>query len=155
MIYGAKFSRFNSTDRVKVPPCQSPTRSPHHKGSHGHQLLRLGSRVGVLSRFSRLQLFVTPWTVACQTPLSIGLSRQKYWSGLLRPPPGDLPHPGIKPTSLMPPALAGGFFTTSSTWEAPTLTFGRTVSAYSENVCGSSQDTREAGRSEGPHLDHI
>ena len=52
---------------------------------------------------------VTAWTVACQPPLSMGFPRQKYWSGLPYPPPGDLPQPGIKPTS---PALAGGFFTT-------------------------------------------
>ena len=52
---------------------------------------------------------VTPWTVARQDPLSVGFSRQEYWSGLPFPPPGHLPHPGIKPTS---PALAGGFFTT-------------------------------------------
>ena len=47
------------------------------------------------------------------------LSRQEYWSALLRPSPGDLPHPGIKPTSLMSSALAGKFFTTRDTWEAP------------------------------------
>ena len=45
----------------------------------------------------------------------MGFSRQEYWSGLLWPPPGDLPDPGIKPLSLMFPALAGGFFTTSAT----------------------------------------
>ena len=45
-------------------------------------------------------LYVTPWTVAHQAPLSMGFSRQEYWSGLPCPPPGDLPHPGIKPTSL-------------------------------------------------------
>ena len=54
-----------------------------------------------------------------QAPLSMGFSRQKYWSGLSCPPAGDLPNPGIKPTSLKSPALAGGFFTTSATWEAP------------------------------------
>ena len=53
------------------------------------------------------------WTVALPTPLSMGSSRQEYWSGLPCPPPGDLPNPGIKPTSLESPALAGGFFTTS------------------------------------------
>ena len=58
---------------------------------------------------SRVQLFVTPWTVACQAPLSMGFSRKEYWSGLPRPPPGDLSHMGIKP---VPPALSGGFFTT-------------------------------------------
>ena len=55
--------------------------------------------------------------VACQTPLSMGFSRQEYWSGLPLPSPGDLPNPGMEPTSLAPPALAGGFFTTSATWE--------------------------------------
>ena len=48
----------------------------------------------------------------------MGFSRQEYWSGLLCLPPGDLPHPGIELESLMFPALAGGFFTTSTTWEA-------------------------------------
>ena len=46
-------------------------------------------------------------------------SWQEYWSGLLCPPPGDFPDPGIEPTSLMSPALAGRFFSTSATWEAP------------------------------------
>ena len=58
-------------------------------------------------------------TVARQATLSMGLSRQEYWSGLPCPPPGGLPHPGIKPASLTSPALAGRFFTTSATWEAP------------------------------------
>ena len=48
----------------------------------------------------------------------MGFSRLEYWSGLLCPPPGDLPNPGIKPASLMSPALAGGLFTISITWEA-------------------------------------
>ena len=51
--------------------------------------------------FSRVQLFVTPWTVARQAPLSMGFSRQEYWNGLPCPPPGDLPDPGIEPESLM------------------------------------------------------
>ena len=51
----------------------------------------------------------TPWTVACQAPLSVGFPRQEYWSGLLFPSPGDLPNPGIE---LACPALAGRFFTT-------------------------------------------
>ena len=73
----------------------------------------------VLSHFSRVQLFATLWTVAHQDPLSMGFSRQEYWSGLPCPPPGDLPDPGIKPASFMSPALAGGFFTTNFTWEVP------------------------------------
>ena len=49
-----------------------------------------------------------------------GIFRQEYWSRLSCPPPGDLPDPGIELASLMSPALAGGSFTTSTTWEAPT-----------------------------------
>ena len=56
--------------------------------------------------------------VDCGPPCSVGFSRQEYWSGLPHSPPGDLPNPGIKPTSLMFPALEGGFFTASATWEA-------------------------------------
>ena len=73
-------------------------------------------------RFSRVRLYVNPGTVALQAPLSLRFSRQEYWSRLPCPPPGALPNPGIKPTSLMSPALAGGFFTTSNTWEAQTKT---------------------------------
>ena len=72
----------------------------------------------MLSHFSRVQSFVTLWTIAHQAPLSMGFSRQEYWSGLPCPPPGELPDPGIELASLMSPALAGGFFTTSTTWEA-------------------------------------
>ena len=53
----------------------------------------------------------TPWTVAHQDPLSMGFSRQEYWSGLPCLSPGNLPDPGIKAASLMSPALAGSFFT--------------------------------------------
>ena len=67
-----------------------------HLGNHVHaNLVRSNS--------------VTPWTTAHQAPLSMGFSRQEYWSGLPFPPPGELSDPGIKPTS---PALAGRFFTT-------------------------------------------
>ena len=69
--------------------------------------------------FSRVQLSVTPWTVAHQAPLSTGFDRQGYWSGLPCAPPGDLPDPGIELTSVMSPASAGGFFITSTTWETP------------------------------------
>ena len=72
----------------------------------------------MLSRFSHFQLFVPPWTVVRQAPLSMGFSRQEYWSGFSRLPPVYLPNPGIEPTSLRSPALISGFFTTSDTWEA-------------------------------------
>ena len=60
----------------------------------------------MLSR-SVVQFFATPWTVACQVPLSLGFSRQEYWGGLSFPSPGDLPDPGIEPGS---PALQVDFF---------------------------------------------
>ena len=72
----------------------------------------------MLSCFSHVQFFVTPWTIARQAPLSTGFSSREHWSGLPFPPPGDLPDPGKECTSLMSPALAGGFFTTGITWEA-------------------------------------
>ena len=53
--------------------------------------------VYMLSSFSRVQLFAMLWTVACQAPLSMGFSRQEYWSRLPCPPPGNLPNPGMKP----------------------------------------------------------
>ena len=62
---------------------------------------------------SHVLLFVTPWTVARQTLLSMGFSRQECWSVLPFPPPGDFPYPGIEPTSPAAPALAGEFFTTA------------------------------------------
>ena len=68
----------------------------------------------MLSRFSRVWLFETLRTVAHQSPLSVGFSKQEHWSGLPFPPPGDLLNPGIEPVSLMSPALAGGLFTTST-----------------------------------------
>ena len=58
------------------------------------------------------------WTVACQAPLFMGLFMQEYWSGVPFLPLGDLPEPAIKPVSLVSPALAGGFFTTSANCEA-------------------------------------
>ena len=60
--------------------------------------------VYMLSCFSRVRLFATPWTVACQTPLSMEFSRQEYWNGLPCPPPGDLPDPGIEIVSTAAPA---------------------------------------------------
>ena len=62
---------------------------------------------------SRVQLSVTTWTIAHQASLSVGFSRQEYWTVLPFPSPGDLPNPRIEPTS---PALTYGFFTSSTTW---------------------------------------
>ena len=72
----------------------------------------------MLNHFSRVRLFATQWSIARQAPLSMGFSRQEYWSGLPCPPPGDPPDLWMEPMSLRSPALAGRFFTSSVTWEA-------------------------------------
>ena len=77
--------------------------------------------VHVLSHFSPVQIFATQWTIANQAPLSLGFSRQEYWSKLSCPPPEDLSDPEIEPAFLMSPALSGRFFTTRATWEAPRI----------------------------------
>ena len=73
----------------------------------------------MLSRLSHVQLFATPCTVARQASLSMGFSKQEYWSGLPFPLLGDLPDSGIESVSLRSLALAGGYFTTCTTWEDP------------------------------------
>ena len=75
----------------------------------------------ILSHLSHARLLATLWTVALQAPLSMGFSRQEYWSELPCPPPGDLPTPGIEAASLTSPALAGRFFTTGTTLETPNI----------------------------------
>ena len=66
------------------------------------EALQLSTMQCCAKLLSRVQLFATPWTIACQAPLSMGFFRQECWSGLPCPPPGDLPNPGIEPRS---PAL--------------------------------------------------
>ena len=72
----------------------------------------------MLSRFSGVWLFVTLWTEACQAPLSMGILQARILESVAMLSSGDLPNPGMESASLMSPALAGGFFTTSATWEA-------------------------------------
>ena len=67
--------------------------------------------------------FATAWTVAHQAPLSMRFSRQEHWSGLLCPPPGDLPDPEMAPWSLMSPALAGWIFNTKAPLWKPTTSY--------------------------------
>ena len=85
-------------------------------GEHGTHIGKGGGSlyldVVCVCVFSHVQLFATPRTIAFQDPLSMEFSRQEYWSRLPFPSPGDLPNPGIKPTSPASPALAGRFFTT-------------------------------------------
>ena len=81
---------------------------------------RRGSCTGMFSR-SVTSDSAAPWTVDCQNPLPMKSSRQEYWSGMPFPTPEDLPNLGIKPMSLAPPALASGFFTTSTTGKPSVL----------------------------------
>ena len=88
------------------------------------------------SPFNRVQLSVALWTVAHKAPLFMGFSTKEYWIGLLCPPPGGRPNPRSKPTSLMSPALAGGFLTTSATWKAlpmATVTNHYKLSAFKQH----------------------
>ena len=94
----------------------------------------------VLSHFSCVWLFGTLWTVACQTPLSMGFSRKEYWSRLPCPSPGDLPNLGIEPALS---ALAAGFFTTSTTWEAPFSPIGPQLLLIFESLNNSNGKTYE------------
>ena len=64
--------------------------------------------------------------------MSVRFSRQEYWSGLPRPPPGDLPDPGFEPA---PPVLAGGFFTTSTSWAAPIREAGEAIFRHLKRTC--------------------
>ena len=81
--------------------------------SRGSLPITAKSNSCMLSHAGVSHSFVTLCTVAHQALLSTELSRQEYWNGLPFPPPRDLPNPGMEPASLVSPALAGGFFTTS------------------------------------------
>ena len=72
---------------------------------------------------SPVQLFATPWTIACRAPLSMQFSRQGYQSGFPCSPPGDLPDAEIEAVSLMSPRLTGKFFSISATWDAPNIRY--------------------------------
>ena len=96
-----------------------------------------------------IPLFATPWTVACQALESMGFSRQEYWNRLPFPSPVYLPDPGIKPASLMSPALAGGFFITSASWDtagscSPYSVKNNTYFTFWEGFPGSSDGKESA-----------
>ena len=80
------------------------------------------------SCFSCAQFFLTLWTVALQASLSVGFSKQEYWSGLPCPPPGDLPDQGIEPKSLLSPALGGEGRRSSLPPAPPGKSFGSSIS---------------------------
>ena len=104
--------------------CDPMNRSPQAPLFMGFSRQEYWLLLLLLSRFSRVWLFATPWTAAYQGPPPMGFSRQEYWSGVPFPPPGDLPEPGIELTSPVSPALAGRFFTTSATcWKPVCMDF--------------------------------
>ena len=82
------------------------------------------------------------WTVTCQAPLSMGFSRQEFWSELPCPPPGDLPDAGIKPASLVSSASASVFFTTSGTWETELQGQADPSFIHSTSICEDSSSHR-------------
>ena len=86
----------------------------NYYGSTLSNKLNMLISVCMLSLFSRVLLFATPWTVARQDPLSMGFSRQEYWSGLPFPSPGDLYHPGVKLYVSYVSHIAGRFFSAES-----------------------------------------
>ena len=97
---------------------------------------------------SSIQLFVTPWTIAHQTPLSIGFPRQAQWSGLLFPPLDDLPDPKIKPASPLSPALAGGFFVIEppgklNTWSSYIKYLGNEIRVFSATHARNQYETNQ------------
>ena len=104
--------------KEKKEPCPPPAWPYTHRRNFWKLGQVLTYHSFVLSHFSHVRFFVTLWTAACQAPLSMRFPRQEYWKSLPLPSPGDLPNSGIKPTSLVSPALAGRFFTTSATLSA-------------------------------------
>ena len=125
------FKIWNSRDNKDRPP-QEPVSYAHCPAIMGEPCRCKGRVSSVLSC---IQLSVTPRTVAHQVPLSRGFPRQEYWSGLPFPSPGDLPDPGIEPTSLESSALTSRFFTTSIIWEA------QGVSSPGTNSCQPRQSS--------------
>ena len=85
--------------------------------------------------FSHVRLFASLWTVISQAPPSTGFSRQEYWSGLPFPTPRDLPDPGIEPTSLVSPALAGEFFYAAPVGKPSTVSCPLQILKLSEVLC--------------------
>ena len=106
-----------------TPPsdANSKPRLPSELLTNQLQIRESDDPCGMPSYFSHVPLFLTLQTTAHQAPLSMGFSRQEYWSGLPCPPPGDLPDPESEALSLRSPALAGGFFITRLPGRPPTI----------------------------------
>ena len=110
--FPAKAPHRSSQDCLNSQGCRTGSPSIWLRCSQGAKS-DTGSVPKLACAFSCIRFFAPPWTVAHQAPLSMKFSQQEYWSGLTFPSPGDIPDPGIEPTSLMSPALAGRFFTTA------------------------------------------
>ena len=104
----------------------------------------------VLSRFSHVELFVTPRTVAHQAPLSMGFCRQEYWSGLSCPLPGYLPDPEIEPVSPVAPASQADFFTTEPPG-TPTTVPQRDIISCGHLFCGLRLPISQVPLVQAPH----
>ena len=109
--YAEKILVKNSKKQLEFATCwELLTLHLHCVYSYSHRIYivryqKYSACMCIQSDFWGVQLFVTPWTVACQTPLSIGFSRQEYWRGLPCAPSGDLPNPGIQPPSSVATAM--------------------------------------------------
>ena len=111
-------------DFLRTPP------APKKGSSRGCPLALRCAVLAVVQLLSCARFFATPWTAACQAPLSMGFSRQEFWSRLPFPSPGDLPGPGIEPES---PALVGGVFTTELSGK-PRCIIGSQTNIYQMNT---------------------
>ena len=114
--------------------------------------LFLITHVCVLSSFSHVQFFVTLGTLASQAPLSMGFSRQEYWSGLSFPPPGDLPNPGIQPLSLNISCVGRRILTTRTTFLIAAIFFLRSPlsKTLSYRVFSQAVSFPQPGQPPGP-----
>ena len=113
-------------------------RNPLRTDTTTQQDLQSTTAVVAVQLLSPVRLFATPWTAAHQAPLSI--PRQEHWSGVPSPSPGDLPDPGIKPTS---PALAGGFSTTEPPGKPPERYTDEKGQSLKAPYCMSSHASQE------------
>ena len=106
------------------------------------------ARAHALSHFSNVQFFVTPWTLALQSPLSMGFPRQEYWRRLPFPSSGHLPNPGPELVSPVSPVLDDGFFTT----EPPGKSHPRFTGEATESHRGAATRPRSAWKAEKSSL---
>ena len=128
-------TQWNKTKISQNYPIRGAKRMQRNKGNLQELWMPLGETRYPRCLLSPVWLFATPWTVAGQAPLSMGFSRPEYWNGLPCPSPCDLPDPGIESMPLTFPELAGGFFTTTTTWKGQCSGSNFTCATYSNIIC--------------------